>query len=178
MDETQTHSDKRRVPLDVAEQVIACVRQQPPSTLLIASDSPSAANELQRDLVTIDSTIQTDTRAVEPSRDATADRHDLAIVMIFDSNQTMEPRQRRLISQLRDTGSARVLVTVSQETAAAGWWRIADLIALGYRRSAGSRKLTSGWAIYYYDIHDYKTTPDWLNRRYWANPERWDEERW
>ena len=28
--------------------------------------------------------------------------------------------------------------------------------------------------IYYYDLDTYKTVPDWLNARHWANPERWE----
>lgn len=27
--------------------------------------------------------------------------------------------------------------------------------------------------LYYYDLDTYKTVPDWLNARFWANPERW-----
>ncbi len=30
------------------------------------------------------------------------------------------------------------------------------------------------WRCYAYDLHHYKTTPDWLNARYWAHPERWE----
>lgn len=178
MTETQTHNGERHVPLDVAERIIERVRQQPPSTILIASDSLSTASELQRDLVAVNPTISIDTRIIESNNDTTASRYDLAIVLIVDSSQNMAPKQRRLLSQFRDTGAARVLATVNREAVAAGWWQIADFIALGYRRSANSRSLTSGWALYYYDIHDYKPTPDWLNKRYWANPERWDQERW
>jgi hypothetical protein len=28
--------------------------------------------------------------------------------------------------------------------------------------------------IHYYDLDTYKSVPDWLNNRYWANPERWE----
>jgi hypothetical protein len=27
--------------------------------------------------------------------------------------------------------------------------------------------------LYQYAIETYKTTPDWLNSKFWANPERW-----
>lgn len=33
-------------------------------------------------------------------------------------------------------------------------------------------------ALFYFDLFDYKQLPDWLNNRYWANPERWEKERW
>ena len=28
--------------------------------------------------------------------------------------------------------------------------------------------------IHYYDLDTYKPVPDWLNARFWANPERWE----
>ncbi|MBT9569223.1 MAG: hypothetical protein IV085_13105 [Thiobacillus sp.] len=28
--------------------------------------------------------------------------------------------------------------------------------------------------VYDYDLDTYKSVPDWLNARYWANPERWE----
>lgn len=28
--------------------------------------------------------------------------------------------------------------------------------------------------VYHYDLDTYKTVPDWLNARFWANPERWE----
>ncbi|MDD3447840.1 MAG: DUF6231 family protein [Gammaproteobacteria bacterium] len=32
--------------------------------------------------------------------------------------------------------------------------------------------------LYGFDIATYKVTPDWLNSRYWANPELWDRYWW
>ncbi|MGD8939893.1 MAG: DUF6231 family protein [Gammaproteobacteria bacterium] len=32
--------------------------------------------------------------------------------------------------------------------------------------------------VYAFDIASYKTTPDWLNNKYWANPELWDKHWW
>ena len=32
---------------------------------------------------------------------------------------------------------------------------------------------TAGMRIHEYDIETYKSVPDWLNSRFWANPERW-----
>ena len=33
---------------------------------------------------------------------------------------------------------------------------------------------TDGARIHDYDLGTYKTVPDWLNARFWANPERWE----
>ncbi|MEN8822579.1 MAG: DUF6231 family protein [Abyssibacter sp.] len=46
--------------------------------------------------------------------------------------------------------------------------------------SLGLRPVARGQtqAVWAFDIADYKPRPDWLNPRFWANPERWDQARW
>ncbi len=46
----------------------------------------------------------------------------------------------------------------------------ADYRALGFTCLPPWRE----WRCYAYDLHSYKATPDWLNARYWAHPERWE----
>jgi len=43
--------------------------------------------------------------------------------------------------------------------------------ALGFTLCATDA--TAGMRIHEYDIETYKSVPDWLNSRFWANPERW-----
>ena len=45
-------------------------------------------------------------------------------------------------------------------------------IALGFMLSATDA--AENVRIHYYDLDTYKTVPDWLNARHWANPERWE----
>ena len=40
------------------------------------------------------------------------------------------------------------------------------------------RDYTDGTLLSYFDIHDYKLLPGWLNSRFWANPEMWNKARW
>lgn len=42
------------------------------------------------------------------------------------------------------------------------WWHEAD----------------SGITLQGFNLYDYKQRPDWLNAKYWANPELWDVYRW
>ncbi|MDP1543723.1 MAG: DUF6231 family protein [Polycyclovorans sp.] len=42
--------------------------------------------------------------------------------------------------------------------------------ALGFTLRATD---AAGMRIHEYDIETYKSVPDWLNSRFWANPERW-----
>lgn len=112
-----------------------------------------------------------------PSAD-TAQRFDLAIVLPDTLAGLGHREGRQLVSRLRDQLAGTVLVCVDTRAPAAERWTISDFIALGFRRSPDSRHLGPEVSVYRYDIRDYKTTPDWLNSRYWANPQRWDRERW
>lgn len=50
-----------------------------------------------------------------------------------------------------------------------------------YLRSLGFlplKRYSDGVSLHYFDVYDYKLLPDWLNSRFWANPEMWDKARW
>ena len=36
---------------------------------------------------------------------------------------------------------------------------------------------TDQTALFYFDLYDYKRVPEWLNSRFWANPEIWGKKR-
>jgi hypothetical protein len=46
-----------------------------------------------------------------------------------------------------------------------------DFLSLGMHRLAEAD--AEGRTLYGFDLHTYKTVPDWLNAKYWAHPERW-----
>lgn len=80
-----------------------------------------------------------------------------------------------LLSSLRDLHARQVLAFVP--TDALGW-QAADLLALGMQRHARfhhGAQLIEAWS---FDIKTYKAVPDWLNPRFWANPEHWGKFRW
>lgn len=107
-------------------------------------------------------------------------RYELAVVLAMHDNDGSMV-DTRVIGRLRDVNAGSVVVAATlQEATPAGRrpWQTQDFIALGFRRAPETRDLAPGWGIFRYDIHDYKTTPSWLNSRYWANPRRWDKERW
>lgn len=37
---------------------------------------------------------------------------------------------------------------------------------------------TPSLALWQFNLYDYKRLPNWLNSKYWANPENWDKRRW
>lgn len=88
----------------------------------------------------------------------------------------------QLLGHLRDIVSGHLLVVAARtahgDATEKMIWQPTDFIELGFRRAEASAGLDAGFAIYRHDIRDYKITPSWLSARHWANPERWDKERW
>jgi hypothetical protein len=46
---------------------------------------------------------------------------------------------------------------------------------MGFRHLAGTE---DGLQVFTYAIENYQPKRDWLNSRYWANPEMYDKYRW
>ena len=86
-----------------------------------------------------------------------------------------------LLAQLRDLYSKKLLVVVpigDQWHDHQSTWQNIDLLALGFVNKTKIRIAQKPVHIYAFDIASYKTTPDWLNNKYWANPELWDKYWW
>jgi hypothetical protein len=75
---------------------------------------------------------------------------------------------RHLISQTRLYLAPRILLVVQSGCVLDE----AMFRALGFTLYATDA--TDGTRIHDYDLDTYKTVPDWLNPRFWANPERWE----
>tara|TARA_B100001079_G_scaffold124671_1_gene106813 strand:+ start:10534 stop:11163 length:630 start_codon:yes stop_codon:yes gene_type:complete len=89
---------------------------------------------------------------------------------------------QQMLAHLRNVAAHGVLAVFARSPktthAPNPQWSVSDFLGLGFRRAAHARALTSDYWVYRYNIYDYKITPDWLNSRYWANPEQWGRERW
>ena len=81
-----------------------------------------------------------------------------------------------LIAQLRDLHCQRLLVTL--QNGGATPWTEKSLRALGLSRTAVTDLECGTFVLYEFSLSDYKTTPNWLNRNHWANPDNWDKFRW
>lgn len=98
-------------------------------------------------------------------------RADLAIARLDPGMDRVLARQ--LIAALRDLLSRQMLVFVPQNL-------LEDTALLGLALNRQARFEAEGmeWQAWSYDIRTYKAVPDWLNPRFWANPENWDKFRW
>ena len=70
-----------------------------------------------------------------------------------------------LIGQMKQRAPA--LLLAARENQPLGF---NDFLAFGMQRLA---EADDGCLLYLFDLHTYKPAPDWLNSKYWANPERW-----
>ncbi len=108
-------------------------------------------------------------------------RQELAIAVGLLEN--VEPATARtVLARLRDLHAARLLVLVDPAAARARGWSECELLAMGLYRlgrplSQDAVSSTAS-AVYVFDLYDYKPTPDWLNSRFWAHPERFDKDWW
>jgi len=93
------------------------------------------------------------------------------VALSQDCLQQVGPRRGELIAKCRDQLSQRVLlqlpVNLTEEEEA-------EYRALGFVRCAA----TEQHRYYLFDLKTYKTVPDWLNPRFWANPQNWEKFRW
>ena len=53
-----------------------------------------------------------------------------------------------------------------------------DLVALGFTCIRQRKCKDHDFHLFRFSLYNYKHTPDWLNSRFWANPEHWDKTRW
>ncbi len=95
-------------------------------------------------------------------------------LVVIEEELLKLPRDRAIqtLSRLRDLHARRLVVLFPQHPDDSHTVQHADLISLGLKA------LESQPGIFYHDLFDYKDTPDWLNSRFWANPENWDKFRW
>ena len=82
---------------------------------------------------------------------------------------------QQLLGGLRDRWADEVLILHRRDDER---WGLNDFLALGFRHDPQAETAAPDHAVYRTSLYDYKLTPDWLNARFWANPEMWDKARW
>lgn len=103
---------------------------------------------------------------VQLQENSSGQRYDVALGV--DALDGLNIRQaEHLINRTRLYVAPRILLVARADCALTE-----DMfIALGFTLSATDA--SENVRIHYYDLDTYKTVPDWLNARHWANPERW-----
>jgi len=145
----------------LAERVAAIA---PSRVLLVGADSAELAAALP-----LPPTAQAEPLADPPPGPLP---YDLALVVGAPTLAALPPAT--VLARLRDLYARHTLLLAEDGGAPAH----GDLMALGFVALGRYRHQDHGLRLYEVALATYKTTPDWLNSRDWANPRLWDKYRW
>lgn len=100
-----------------------------------------------------------------------------ATLAVIDAAAAIPADHAPLIAgRLRDFYADRVIVIGSVDPNRSLNRKV--LVGLGFHQIGHSEDHGGERVWFEFDIASYKTTPDWLNPRHWANPMLWDKYRW
>ncbi|MFS0828237.1 DUF6231 family protein [Pseudomonas phoenicis] len=101
-------------------------------------------------------------------------RYDLAILV-----ECLEHLSKRsgleLLGGIRNLNASKVAVLADLHACG---WQDTDFFALALSASERFRRDQQQLCLFTYDLRDYKQVPDWLNARFWANPENFGKYWW
>lgn len=103
-----------------------------------------------------------------------AQRFDLALAI--DSLEHLPKRQAmQLLGGIRNLNTSRLTVLVDLASCD---WNQTDFYALALQANGRFEREGQTLTLFSYDLLDYKKPPDWLNARFWANPENFGKFWW
>ena len=101
-------------------------------------------------------------------------RYDLALLV--DCLEHLPKRTGlELVGGIRNLNANRVAVLA--DLAASGW-EDTDFYSLALQANERFQREEQVLGLFSYDLRDYKQVPDWLNAKFWANPEMFGKYWW
>jgi DNA-binding transcriptional LysR family regulator len=102
------------------------------------------------------------------------ERFDLA--MVVDCLEHLTRREgQELLGGIRNLNASRLAVLADL---GASPWAETDFFALALQKMATFQRDEQTLGLFTYDVREYKQAPDWLNARFWANPQHFDKYWW
>lgn len=86
-----------------------------------------------------------------------------------------KPEGTRLLAGIRNLNAS--CIAVLADPVASGW-NDTDFYALALQASERFARDQQVLTLYTYDVREYKQVPDWLNAKFWANPENYGKYWW
>ena len=103
-----------------------------------------------------------------------AQRFDLALLV--DCLEHLAKRDGlNLLGGIRNLNASRIAVLADLP---ASGWQETDFFSLALQASERFQRDDQVLTLFTYDLLDYKQVPDWLNSRFWANPENFGKYWW
>ncbi|WP_045161267.1 response regulator transcription factor [Stutzerimonas stutzeri] len=101
-------------------------------------------------------------------------RYDL--VLVADCLEHLPKRDGlQLLGGIRNLNTSRMAVLVDLSACN---WQATDFFALALQISARFERDEQTLTLFTYDLLDYKQVPDWLNAKFWANPQMFGKYWW
>ncbi|WP_434458132.1 hypothetical protein JQR85_05795 [Stutzerimonas urumqiensis] len=154
------------------QALAALLEQQAPARLLAIgkSEMPAVRAYLQANP---DCYVEQVSSVPLPSQ-VTRQRFDLALVA--DCLEHVTKRDGlELLGGIRNLNASRMAVLVDM---LACDWHPTDFYALALQASEHFQRDDQVLTLFTYDLLQYKQVPDWLNARFWANPEHFGKYWW
>jgi len=155
------------------QQALAALldRYAPQNLLLVGAGSFPALEAFQA------AHPETEVAFAEPGplpAELAARRFDLALVV--DCLEHLPKRDgRQLLGGIRNLNASRIAVLVDM---LASGWQDSDFFALALQNSERFARDEQVLTLFTYDLKEYKQVPDWLNAKFWANPENFGKYWW
>ncbi|MBE9533296.1 MAG: hypothetical protein IMF04_04165 [Proteobacteria bacterium] len=97
----------------------------------------------------------------------------LAIISDIIESMTKE-HAIEWLAMVRNRHARSLIIIVDSTKPNEQPWQLADYLALGLNKIADHKQ----YQLFAYAIESYRPKRDWLNSRFWANPENFDKYRW
>ncbi|KJK07210.1 MULTISPECIES: DUF6231 family protein [Pseudomonas] len=103
-----------------------------------------------------------------------AQRFDLALLV--DCLEHLPKRKGlELLGGIRNLNASRVAVLADLNACG---WQDTDFFALALQANEKFQRDDQVLSLFTYDLREYKQVPDWLNAKFWANPENFGKYWW
>ncbi|EJL03174.1 MULTISPECIES: DUF6231 family protein [Pseudomonas] len=155
------------------QQALAAVldRYAPQTLLLIGADSFPALEAFQQAHPATE-VVHTGPGALPA--DVAARRFDLALAL--DCLEHLPKRDGlNLLGGIRNLNASRIAVLADLNACG---WQETDFFSLALQASERFQRQDQVLTLFTYDLLEYKQVPDWLNSRFWANPENFGKYWW
>ncbi|MFO2463883.1 DUF6231 family protein [Pseudomonas sp. 15FMM2] len=107
-------------------------------------------------------------------KELAAQRFDLAVA-VDCLEHLSKPEGLELLGGVRNLNASRIAVLV--DLMACGW-KETDFFSLALQASGSFQRDNQVLTLFTYDLLEYKQVPDWLNARFWANPQNFGKYWW
>lgn len=140
-----------------------------PNSLLLAGDVAAACVQVHQDTRS--------RRLTTPfQQQQLTDLDTVDVAIISDLTETMSVSDgQKWLGSLRNVFAPHVILISDVEKAQQQGWQLTDFLALGLHLVASSK---DGLQVFSYAIESYQPKREWLNSRFWANPENFGKYWW